>query len=148
MSDRTRGIIVQPVKVPEGAEFAYGPYYSHVIAQDHTGQWYIICEEGVGRPITDAELAQCTYTTDMPPVDLADFVRTFGSRLETNHYMWVRKLGGTYVITGKYRSGKRIPAIRTQHPEEYVIPWQGTLWYETPDGTRTRIRTYVDGVQS
>lgn len=138
MSERTRGIIVQPVKLPEGAEFGYG-WGRHAIAFDHMGTAYIICQEGVGHAIMAADVDQCT--PDGPPVDLADFIRTFGHRLDENHYMWVRKLGGTYVITGTTNSGRRFAAIRTQTPEHYVIT-RGTLWYETPDGARTKIRDY------
>lgn len=145
MSERTRGIIVQPVKLPEGADFGY-EYGPHAVAADHAGQAYVICQEGVGHAITADEFASCTV--DGPPIDLADFIRTFGSRLDVNHYMWVRKLGGTYVVTGTYRTGRRIKAIKAQQPSSVIngLPdgTSGTVWFETPDGSRTRIRDYAN----
>ena len=54
-----------------------------------------------------------------------------------------KKESKTYEITGTLRSGKRFPPIRTKTPQCYNI-WRGTLWEVMPDGTRKKVREYVN----
>lgn len=78
---RMRGIMVQPVNSED-----YLPYRS-AIGVDPDGQTYLICTEGVGHPIGEE-----TFELVGPMVDLADWVRTFGSRLEVNFRLWAHTL--------------------------------------------------------
>lgn len=145
MSERTRGIIVQPVTVPDGALWAYGPYARHAVGFDHEGQAFLICEEGVGHAIDSDQFDLCKLDGD--PIDLADHIRTFGARLDSNHYQWVRRLGGTFVVTGRTASGRRMSAIRTQRPQDVLdaLPngTSGNVWWQEPGGHRVRISDYT-----
>lgn len=88
MSTRARGFIVQPVEVP--ADLSYGDYYSHAVAFASDDTVHLICSEGVGCAITAEDIDRMKMVGE--PMDLADFIRTFGGRLDANHYMWTRRL--------------------------------------------------------
>lgn len=96
--------------------FTVSAGYGYAIAE-HNGTLYALCSEGVGWPVSDdAPLHVDLYlhepdTMHLLPrwavllspdevralatdeqVDLADFVRRFGARLESNFYLWHREL--------------------------------------------------------
>lgn len=63
------------------------------------GTVYLICTEGVGWEVKDEgfegkspEDLQDLTTGEL--VDLADWVRVFGARLESNFWLWFNRLGG------------------------------------------------------
>jgi hypothetical protein len=112
---RTRGIVVRTFDASSvGDNGTAGPPmfapYAYAVAAD--GRHYVICSEGVGwevtddRPLTVQTYAGTTYelslfdvqwraaADDASDVDLADHIRTFGSRLDANHYGWVARLSG------------------------------------------------------
>lgn len=87
---------------------------------EHDGLLYVICDEGVGWPVHTTEplvlelwkkiedtisifpTATATLNEDDvrdlitdETVDLADFIQTFGSRLEVNFRQWYRRLTTT-----------------------------------------------------
>lgn len=92
--------------------------------QDEVGNFYNICEEGVGsnKPISrdnkcsiefgvkikgnrfsymlnrySVKLSKVPKELLGEPIDLADFIRVFGQRLNSNHSLWVsfyKKVGG------------------------------------------------------
>lgn len=97
----------------ETARIGHAPY----AAAEHDGHLYVVCEEGVGWEVTDEDpLLIDTYVSTgtgigifprfqvvLSPaevraaatgdeVDLADLIRTFGSRLEANFWVWHRTL--------------------------------------------------------
>lgn len=97
---RTRGVFVQPVSFQvDGMRCALG---------EHHGDMWVICSEGVGWEVPDEGFSVNDYDPDCPrwskeelrgmrdglPVDLADWVRVFGARLETNHRLWFARLTG------------------------------------------------------
>lgn len=101
MATRTRGINVQTLDLTvDGMTTA--------LAFDPSGKAYVICTEGVGWEVgsgfkvNDYDPSAPAYTvsdlvhdhTTGETVDLADFVRTFGSRLEANFGTWYRTLNG------------------------------------------------------
>jgi hypothetical protein len=102
--------------IPPDATVTLG--YGYVLGR-HNGRTYAICSEGVGWDITPPRLTLDVYvaspgTTAIAPqyaieltpdevleyeqvydvVDLADFVRGFGARLEANFWLWHRTLTG------------------------------------------------------
>lgn len=108
---RKRGTMVRTIVMPEDRQ----PAYRYALAWAGTTA-YVICSEGVGWRVADdapltvdgyvktddglavtswdmslAEVLTASVTGD--DVDLADFVRTFGSRLDSNVYMWQARLG-------------------------------------------------------
>ena len=95
-SHRTpRGIMldVLPLGIPDSD-------YGYAIGTAANGDLYVICTEGVGWPVSVA-CGFSGFTRDAllesarkygTRVDLADFVRVFGDRLEVNFRLWVRKL--------------------------------------------------------
>lgn len=102
---RTRGITVRTLDMSDAAE---RPVYGYALGRGNDGKTYVICTEGVGWEVTpDRPLFVDTWSGgyDMPlsevvdraahgeDVDLADHVRTFGSRLESNFHMWSRRIG-------------------------------------------------------
>jgi hypothetical protein len=85
------------------------PAYGYALAEAPDGRTYAICSEGVGWEVTeDRPLIVDTFAggyalslsevTDRAErgtdVDLADFVRTFGARLESNFFQWSYRLSG------------------------------------------------------
>lgn len=108
MSERTRGTIVRTFDAPHGM---YG--YAYAVGPD--GTEYVICSEGVGWLVSD-DVPLIVDTMSGPSgmygeynmplteirelaargtdTDLADFVRVFGARLESNFYGWQRRLSG------------------------------------------------------
>lgn len=83
---RKRGILV--------AEISDTNYYevTSALVQDVNGQGYLICTEGVGKAITQEEYDRLSHTVTGQQIDLADFIRTFGSRLEDNYHFWYNRL--------------------------------------------------------
>lgn len=95
MSTRTRGVVVRPMPLE-----VTGPvdHYALIVRED--GACRMVHSEGVAYEVTDdkpwrwndfsdtcptftpAELITLAFTA--PAVDLADWVRTFGARLESN----------------------------------------------------------------
>lgn len=109
---RERGTIVRTLAFPDGVH----PAYVYALVWVGTDA-YVICSEGVGWKVTtdepltvdgyrktthglaaaswDMSLAEVlTASVHGRDVDLADFVRTFGDRLECNFYLWYQKLNG------------------------------------------------------
>lgn len=98
MSNRTRGVQVFPL--PEAAS---GPFDSYALLIRRDGQVRMVHSEGVAYSVTDEKPWKWNdYSADCPeftpgelitlastaqPVDLADWVHTFGARLESNFYM-------------------------------------------------------------
>jgi hypothetical protein len=87
------------------------PAYGYALATVR-GTAYVLCTEGVGWEVTeDRPLIVDTfggeYTLTLAEVreraergtdtDLADFVRTFGARLDSNFYGWHRRINGANV---------------------------------------------------
>jgi hypothetical protein len=95
--------------------------YQYAVGTDSQGRTYAICTEGVGSEITDEDglivdwhgsrktetgwsgslfptarysfdLAEVTERETGETVDLADFVRVFGGRLEDNFRLWFHTL--------------------------------------------------------
>jgi hypothetical protein len=101
-STRTRGVSVRVLRasdVPESVRAGMPlrvrdyllSYGSAALAQDPAGRWVALCSEGVGGDIADpAEWLASDAPTET--VDLADYVRTFGARLESNFYVWRSRL--------------------------------------------------------
>lgn len=102
MSDRTRGTLVRTVPVSATVH----PSYAYAMATVGADT-YVICSEGVGWKVTadeplivDTLLGTHVMTVDEvreaaehgTDVDLADHVRTFGSRLESNFWGWHARL--------------------------------------------------------
>lgn len=112
----------RPSKVRLGSD----PY----AATEHDGRVYVVCHEGVGWEVTDTDPMRFdvfvehqtasgwemsilpSFMVTMgkdgvlaaatgPETDLADLVREFGARLETNHAVWYRTLGGAVRGSGK-----------------------------------------------
>lgn len=125
-TDRPRGIKVrtldaEALKALTGAS----PVYSLAYAEQG-GTSYLLCSEGVGWVISESEPAEfdawfpgmsqglCrlpfatvrALATD--EIDLADFIRVFGSRLESNFYGWHRRLTDTDERSVCPRCGNRI----------------------------------------
>lgn len=107
MSERTRGTIVRTLDLSEIADVS--PAYGYAYATGTDGTEYVICTEGVGWKLTDSDPLVVDYwdRVRMVPIatvrelaargtdtDLADFVRVFGARLESNFYGWQRRIGG------------------------------------------------------
>lgn len=101
---RTRGITVRTLDL---TGMTAAPVYEYAMATGPDGTVYVICSEGVGWQVTpDRPLIVDTWSGEVTvilddvrtaaaagtDVDLADHVRTFGSRLDSNHAMWVRRL--------------------------------------------------------
>lgn len=97
------------------AQPGFAPYAAH----DSDAGLFVVCNEGVGWEVTEekpfnlemyghtqdgftiAPLVSVPFTPDEvrdlatgEPIDLADLVRTFGSRLEVNFNLWHGKLAG------------------------------------------------------
>jgi hypothetical protein len=102
---RERGIMVRTLDL---TGMTAAPFYSYALATVGS-ESYVICSEGVGWLVSDDEplyvdtmagevvviLADVlTAARQGADVDLADFVRSFGDRLECNFYLWHRKLNG------------------------------------------------------
>jgi sugar/nucleoside kinase (ribokinase family) len=106
MTDRIRGIEVYPMPEAVGGPAIYGTY-ALLIRED--GEARMVHSEGVAYSVTDDKpwrwndyLADCPEFTvaqlitlavgpePIAPVDLADWVRTFGARLESNFHQIVR----------------------------------------------------------
>lgn len=110
---RKRGTMVRTFDASNGGTFS--PAYRYALAWNSTTA-YVICSEGVGwevtadRPLivdgwetTDGGMCQVeremslaeviTASVQGDDVDLADFVRTFGGRLDANVYLWQSRLG-------------------------------------------------------
>lgn len=94
-NDRTRGVFVHPMRTNLDCmemAYAYDPKDSSSV--------YILCTEGVGWHVTpdkpDSEFGtvQAILANDAnkPEIDLADFVRSFGARLESNFWLWHARL--------------------------------------------------------
>jgi hypothetical protein len=103
---RKRGITVRTFDASNGTE---RPMMTYALAHGPDGRNYVICSEGVGWEVTTDEplyvqtfsggyelsLAEVfTASAHGTDVDLADHIRTFGSRLDSNHYMWHARLSG------------------------------------------------------
>lgn len=109
---RKRGITVRTFdagRIGDGTDErpVYSPYG---IADAPDGRTYVICSEGVGwevtadRPLYVETFAGRGYELSLADirdraasgtdVDLADHVRTFGSRLDSNHWQWFGRLSG------------------------------------------------------
>jgi hypothetical protein len=113
--DLTAMLAGVPLTGDERADAGHAPF----AVAEHGGRMYVVCHEGVGWEVTDddplvidiyvappSHIAivpkyQATLTpaevreaATGPDTDLADLVRTFGSRLESNFWMWHRTLTG------------------------------------------------------
>lgn len=95
--------------------------YQYAVGTDSQGRTWAICSEGVGSEVTDKgglivdwrgerktetgysfsmfptaryefDLADVAERTTEETVDLADFVRAFGARLEQNFWLWFETL--------------------------------------------------------
>lgn len=111
--DFSRVLAEVPREDDQTVDVGFGPYA--MIEKD--GLLYVVCNEGVGWEVTDTEPLQVDlyvtspgYLAIMPsfrarltpeevraaatggPVDLADHVRRFGARLESNFSMWRDRL--------------------------------------------------------
>lgn len=103
LASRTRGVKVyaigqHPYYAPYGCAYAVSNPRDNGSCDD-----YLICSEGVGtklnadrddnlaRDIREQYYAKCD-TGECKTVDLADFVRVFGDRLEANFRLWYREL--------------------------------------------------------
>lgn len=108
---------------PEAEWVKARPEWEYVIAETTDGETYVICSEGVGWKVTYSEpftmyvapswregrktvggmtaetpvflyLNEVRKMISTDTVDLADFVREFGSRLENNFWLWHGTLDG------------------------------------------------------
>lgn len=114
MSKRQRGTLVFPM--PEGIS---GQGYKHAVLRNADGAVRMVNTEGVAYDVTDKEPwvwndfieGLPTYSPEeliaksktVEPVDLADFVRTFGQRLETNffiHHRWANDKPSNMTTSG------------------------------------------------
>lgn len=86
MSTRKRGCVVQPVVQLD----KYG--LRTTLATAHDGKLYLVNNEGVGYEIKGTQAAALDF--DGMPIDLADAIRMFGSRLENNFGLWYTQLTG------------------------------------------------------
>lgn len=102
---------------PDSAYTSMEPGFAPYAVAEHDGVLYVICNEGVGWTVTEdsplevdlygksedsfSMLPNLTATLSVDDVrtliteeevDLADHVRSFGSRLESNFAMWYRRL--------------------------------------------------------
>lgn len=102
---RNRGTVVRTLTLPDGKPAPIMRYALGTVGSDV----YVICSEGVGWRITEdsplyvqsmsggyeLSLAEVfTASVHGTDVDLADHIRTFGSRLDSNHYEWFHRLSG------------------------------------------------------
>jgi hypothetical protein len=83
--DRRRGCIVQPIaqKDKYGLETA-------LAVRESDGANFLVNFEGVGYSIPGTEAVKLDAIGE--PVDLADWIRTFGARLDSNHWHWYNRL--------------------------------------------------------
>lgn len=107
---RMRGITVRVFDASlADATPGNAPAYGYALAEAPDGRTYAICSEGVGWEVTeDRPLIVDTFAGGYPltladvrdraergtDTDLADFVRVFGARLESNFYGWSQRLSG------------------------------------------------------
>lgn len=108
---RERGTVVRTFDAsPEHAGTStFGPSYTYAYAMGPDGTEYVVCSEGVGWVVDDSHpLVVDTFSGgySLPldtvrdraiagtDVDLADHVRTFGSRLESNFWSWHYRING------------------------------------------------------
>lgn len=98
---RTRGINVTPINaaalatatVPEQVAELLTDFGVLALATGTNGTEYLVCQEGVGWVARDAFASWLPpVAADFGTVDLADFIRTFGARLDCNHADWVWRL--------------------------------------------------------
>lgn len=113
MSDRTRGTLVFPIDIESKdstVTMGNGDTYALGI-NPHTGETFMIHGEGVSYVVTHAQpfrfndfnlsspwhsvLTVRGWREGVEPVDLADWVRSFGSRLESNFHTAHRLLNAT-----------------------------------------------------
>jgi len=82
---RERGCTVQPVaqKDKYGLETA-------LAMRESDGAYFLVNYEGVGYQIDGNEKVKLDEIGE--PVDLADWIRTFGDRLDSNHWHWFNRL--------------------------------------------------------
>lgn len=114
---RPRGVYVVQKDLTDALPADFGRLMNYALADAPDGRTYALCSEGVGwmvdadNPLEVEGIGRAaTVTLDelqSAPgklVDLADFVRTFGGRLEANFSMWHWKLSDvpqTYAPTPK-----------------------------------------------
>lgn len=105
MNDRPRGTFVFPLPA------ASGPLDSYALCIAANGASMMVHSEGVGYPVTDEKpwtwndyqvgcesftpAALAALALNAPAVDLADWVREFGARLESNFHQIRRWAGPT-----------------------------------------------------
>lgn len=97
--------MVRTLVLPDNGQ---APFYGYALAVS-AGKVYVICTEGVGWEVTsdrplfvdsmaggyELPLAAVMAAASLgKTVDLADHIRTFGSRLDSNHYQWHARLTG------------------------------------------------------
>lgn len=88
---RKTGVHVIPVTVPNNP---YETMDTAIGYNLHTAEFFIICSEGVGYEIPAREAMGYVLASGRCSVDLSRFIRTFGARLDGNHHLWYRRLGG------------------------------------------------------
>ena len=107
---RKRGTMVDVIDLSAYGRATYEPF-AYAVAN---GKEYVICSEGVGWEVSSEKPLIVDVTVESKDekgtffywetvtipvekvrelvtgetVDLADHIRTFGSRLDTNHYIW------------------------------------------------------------
>ena len=97
---RKRGVTVGLLNMKELDETIM---MSHAVAVGRDGEIYILCSEGVGWKVKESTFTFNDYDrNDIPlltimqhvtgEMDLADFVRSFGDRLECNFALWYATL--------------------------------------------------------
>jgi hypothetical protein len=100
------------------------PMYDWAFFKDWNGYTFAVCSEGVGskKPVSklfplrieyiSGDEIGTTILTTIPEVylgqmvDLADFIRTFGSRLDSNHWEWFKF----------YKSNNCYPLVKSAQP--------------------------------
>ena len=99
---RQRGVLL--TELPELKD-GLSPLYGTI---DSNGRVHVLCSEGVGWTITDKPFTTdfagdwtmqqiadlLTDGSERKVIDLADFIREFGFRLENNFHLWYAQLAG------------------------------------------------------
>lgn len=104
LDERTRGVTVKRLPVELRVD-----NMDTVLGEAPNGKLYVISTEGIGWGLKDGTFVTNDYDPDArkwtpeelkaaagEEVDLADFIRTFGDRLERNFSIWRHALTGDY----------------------------------------------------